>query len=507
MLFNSPEFLFCYLPLVLAGFALASRLGRNAVVGWLGLMSLAFYAYWRPAFLFLLLGSILANFLISRLIWRYREQPTQKFWLITGIVLNLGALGYFKYLFPLLHFAHDLFHLQHVFGNVILPLGISFFTFTQIAYLIDLAQDAAEPQDLLSYVLFVTFFPHLIAGPILHHGEIMPQFAPGRKFALRLDDFSLGLSWFILGLCKKVLIADHFSGYADTAFAHPASLTTGAAWLGVINYAMQLYFDFSGYSDMALGLARMISIELPINFDSPYKAADIIDFWSRWHMTLTRYLTMYLYNPMSLAINRRRVAKGKPVSRKATKTLPGFVALVATPTLATMFLAGIWHGAGLQFLIFGTLHGIYLSINHAWRIFKREGSATTRIISSVPVGVGLTFLAVLVAQVFFRAASSADAWTLLTRLAGWHGTALAAAEPLTLGKHALVALLFLPVVWFCPNTQEILGQTKSVRKNVFGSLKLAQWRPNLLWATSLGCAFIAVLWYMTNTSSFLYFQF
>jgi alginate O-acetyltransferase complex protein AlgI len=509
MLFNSPAFLFVYLPLTLAGFALFSKFGRTPVVSWLAFMSLAFYGYWKPIFLLLLLGSILVNYACASLIWRSRDRAgVQKFWLTAGIVVNLGALCYFKYLFPLLHFFHDAFHLGHDFGSVILPLGISFFTFTQIAYLIDLAGGTAEPQSFVSYVLFVTFFPHLIAGPILHHGEIMPQFAEGRSFSLKLPDVAVGLSWFILGLCKKVLIADHLSQYADAAYAHPAGLPMGYAWLGALNYTVQLYFDFSGYSDMAVGLGRMFSIELPYNFDSPYKAASIIEFWSRWHMTLTRYIQLYLYNPMSMRINRARIAKGKPLTRAARKSLAGFSEMVAMPTIVTMFLAGVWHGAGLTFILFGILHGIFLSVNHAWRIFRREGSLVTRTISWQPLSVLLTFIAVIVGQIFFRAQSTADALHLLAGMAGFNGIAARAAMPAALySNHGYLAILLLPVIWFFPNTQEILGQAKAVRGNIFRFAAVPFWRPNLMWATSLAVAFVAALWYMTDTSSFLYFQF
>ncbi|MFY9935988.1 MAG: MBOAT family O-acyltransferase [Silvibacterium sp.] len=528
MLFNSPEFLFCYLPIVLAGFAVAGRFGRLPVVCWLAFMSLVFYGYWRPAFLFLLVGSIIVNFTCSRLIWKFQARPAiQKACLVAGVSLNLGALFYYKYLFSLLHFLDGVGVLHHSFGNVILPLGISFFTFTQIAYLIDLAQGAAEPQSFISYVLFVTFFPHLIAGPILHHGEIMPQFAKGRDFSLKWNDVALGLSWFILGLCKKVLIADRIARFADSTFAQPAGLPLLSAWLGVLNYAVQLYFDFSGYSDMALGLARMFSIELPFNFNSPYKSPSVIEFWQRWHMTLSRYLTVYLYNPMSLSISRRRLIKGKPTSRKATRTLAGFSSMVALPTIATMFLAGIWHGAGLQFIIFGVLHGVYLTMNHAWRIFRREGTVVAKIIEWRPVSVLLTFFAVCIAAVFFRAASTHDALRLLAGMFGANGLGLPApviaklgtalpgllhvpflAAPMLLlsGKAFLVLALF-PVVWFLPNTQEILGQAKGEHSDITGFTKIALWRPNLAWATSLGMVMIAVLWYMTDTSSFLYFQF
>src|SRR5271169_3353436 len=283
MLFNSPVFLFCFLPIVMVGFAIAGRFGRTAVISWLAVMSLVFYAYWRPAFLVLLLASVAMNYGFSRCLWRFREQPRMQLWLLTlGVTANLAILAYFKYFFPLLNFISDFLGIGTELNNVVLPLGISFFTFTQIAYLVDLSQDAADPQDFVGYVLFVTFFPHLIAGPILHHREIMPQFARIRKFLINWNDLTMGFSWFILGLCKKVLIADRLSAAADAAFAHSAGLSMTASWLGVLNYALQLYFDFSGYSDMAMGLARMFSIEFPFNFDSPYKASSIIDFWSRW---------------------------------------------------------------------------------------------------------------------------------------------------------------------------------------------------------------------------------
>jgi alginate O-acetyltransferase complex protein AlgI len=506
VLFNSPEFLFWYLPIVLAGFVLLGRFGRTAVVSWLAFMSLVFYAYWRPAFLFLLLGSILANYLCSRLIWgNHSRARVQNAILILGVAGNLATLAYFKYFFPILHFANDTFGFQADVGNVILPLGISFFTFTQIAYLIDLSQEAAEPQSLISYTLFVTFFPHLIAGPILHHSEIMPQFSRKSGFALKWNDLAIGLSWFILGLCKKVLLADRLSPYADATFAHMGGLTIAGAWLGVLNYSLQLYFDFSGYSDMAIGLARMFSIEFPFNFDSPYKSRNIIDFWSRWHMTLTRYLTLYLYNPFSMWINRRRLAANKPNSRKAQRTIVGFFSLVATPTLMTMFLAGVWHGAGFQFIVFGMLHGMYLTVNHAWRIFYKPGTMVSRIFAWQPVGVTLTFLAVLVGQIFFRASSTHDALLILAALGGWKDIDHTATQSLPF--HEYFVLCLLPVIWFCPNTQEILGQATTVRASILDRISVLRWQPNWVWALSLGILFAGVLWYMTDTTSFLYFQF
>ncbi len=339
MLFNSYEFLFYFLPATLLGYVVACRLGRGAVIGWLALASIFFYGYWKPAFLVLLAVSILLNFTCSLLILKMTDRVKWKRLVLGGgIAANLLLLGYYKYFFPLLNFLHG-----HGIGGkewpgVLLPLGISFFTFTQIGYLIDLSQGSAERQSFIDYVLFVTFFPHLIAGPILHHSEIMPQFTAERH-QVNLSDLAVGCTWFVMGLFKKVAIADVMAKTADPAFGNPGSLTFLHAWGGLLSYALQLYFDFSGYSDMALGLARMFSIEFPLNFDSPYKAKNMAEYWQRWHMTLTRYLNLYLYNPISLWVVRRRVAAGKKVSRKVAATPEGFLNMIAFPTMTTMFFS------------------------------------------------------------------------------------------------------------------------------------------------------------------------
>jgi alginate O-acetyltransferase complex protein AlgI len=513
MLFNSFGFLFVFLPLTLAGYQLASVMGRRAVVLWLGLMSLVFYGVWRREFLWLLGASIVFNFVCSRLIARWRERDrlcSAAMW--AGVCGNLLLLFFYKYLFPTLTGLGELLRLHHTFAAVLLPLGISFFTFTQIGYLIDLRQGAAEAQDLPEYLLFVTFFPHLIAGPILHHSEIMPQFREERRYGLRAEDLSVGLTWFIMGLFKKVMIADTMAPFADAAFAQPHALGVLPAWIGVLSYTMQLYFDFSGYSDMAIGLARMVSIRFPMNFASPYKAANIIDFWSRWHMTLTRYVTLYLYNPMSLWVNRRRLAKGKKVSRKGSATLEGFTSMVAFPTMVTMIIIGIWHGAGTQFLLFGLFHGVYLTVNHAWRIFRkkpvaaREGHRLGQL--NYAASVLLTLLCVIVGQVLFRANSTPDAFRLLASMAGSGG----------LGAHAVGALhkpmlLLLPLfaaVWLLPNTQQILARFESdagtmPQQDVLGRWLL--WRPGVVWALTMAAAFIVCMAFMEDTSRFLYFQF
>ncbi len=455
--------------------------------------------------------------------------------LFLGVTLNLLALFYFKYLYKTLLLLKAL-HLASVHPHpILLPIGISFFTFTQISYLVDLAQGQAERQDFLSYLLFVTFFPHLIAGPILHHKEMMPQFgrirpeddahsidealtpvAPARRFALKSEDVSLGLTWFLMGLAKKVLIADKLAPTADIAFSHAGSLTAASAWTGVIVYSMQIYFDFSGYSDMALGLARIFSIRFPLNFDSPYKATSVTEYWQRWHITLTRYITLYLYNPLLLGVQRRRTNAGRKVSRKALATFGGFTSMVAYPTLITMLLTGMWHGAGLQFLIFGFIHGIYLTANQAWRHFRpREYSAppTGALRFAMMIGV---YLQVTFALIFFRADSLHAAIAMLHNMVGSHGFG-----PLGALLDGALAFALFPVVWFLPNTQQILGQepvrsfrpqlspsasfpTPEVTPALFSRLR---WTPNIRWAVLMAVVFFAVLANLDSSTSFLYFQF
>ncbi len=530
MLFNSYEFLCVFLPVTLLGYQVASRWNRQAVVIWLTLMSLVFYGYWRPEYLLLLCGSILFNYFSGSLISRQIPNRINSGVLLAiAIGVNLAALCYYKYLFPTLNFMAAITGRSHHWHDIVLPLGISFFTFTQIAYLIDLQQEAVRQQDLASYALFATFFPHLIAGPILHHAEVMPQFQQSKRYGLRADDMAVGFSWFAMGLFKKVILADNFAPGADAAFESIHRLSAPAAWAGVLSYALQLYFDFSGYSDMALGLARMFSIDFPLNFSSPYKAASITDFWQRWHMTLTRYINAYLYNPTFLWINRRRLAKGRKVSRKAMATPEGFASMVALPTMFSLFLAGIWHGAGVQFLIFGLLHGSYLSINQAWRTFRitrpnplppSKLRARLNYVSSAL----LTFAAVCVAHVFFRSANVWQAFSFVASMGGLHyhpaaavvqaiaQTTAAPSPPYrpSLGRWALLLAGYV-IVWGFPNTQQILLKFKPAitvtKHDTEPGLIHLFWRPTAAWAIVLGAVFLYTVIRMENPSSFLYFQF
>lgn len=539
MLFNSLRFLFIFLPITMVGFHVLGRYGRRPVIAWLAGMSVVFYAAWNKVYVLFLLGSILVNYVVAYAIGDAPEGSQRRKNLLTlGIALNLLALFYFKYLFKLL-LTIKVLHLANINPHpVLLPLGISFFTFTQISYLVDLAQGQAERQDFLSYLLFVTFFPHLIAGPILHHKEMMPQFGrirpedeaktldealspvpPARRFALKPEDVSLGMTWFLMGLAKKVLIADKLAPTADIAFRNAGSLSAANAWTGLIVYSMQLYFDFSGYSDMALGLARIFSIRFPLNFDSPYKATSVTEYWQRWHMTLTRYITLYLYNPILLSVQRQRLASGKKTSRKALATFGGFTSMVAYPTMVTMLLTGIWHGAGMQFIVFGLIHGVYLTANQAWRHFRQRGhnappppkpAGFTRLALMAGVYLQVTF-----ALIFFRSDSMASAFALIKAMLGHSGFGHFD-EPVI----ATLALALFPVVWFLPNTQQILGQetgpggiatlpgTSNVNNvpapTLFPGLR---WRPNVGWAVMMAVLFFAVLANLDSTTSFLYFQF
>ena len=310
----------------------------------------------------------------------------------------------------------------------------------------------------------------------------------------------MGLTWFIMGLFKKVMVADMLAPYANSVFDAPANQTLATAWIGALNYMLELYFDFSGYSDMAIGLARMFSIRFPLNFNSPYKATSVIDFWSRWHMTLTRYITLYLYTPLSLAVSRSRLAAGKKVSKKAARTFGGFIEMIAYPTIVTMFLAGIWHGAGTQFMVFGLIFGITMTLEHAWNLIRTPRQVSPKLYLNVLSVLRVNLIA-LVAFVFFRSASTGAALSLLRSMAGMNGDRQLSVQPLS-----LMVFLLLPVVWFLPNTQQILAESASGNDSA-PTRRGLHWKPSPAWALVIACAFFLSLIYMGTGSTFLYFQF
>ncbi|MEZ5493488.1 MAG: MBOAT family O-acyltransferase [Pseudomonadales bacterium] len=347
MLFNSYQFIWLFLPVALAGFFLAARFRHEAAAAWLALCSLFFYGYWDVHYIPLLLLSITVNYQIGKQISNHIEKQAAqraKLWLIIGLVFDLGLLAHYKYTNFFLDNWVALTGSTVDFPNIILPLGISFFTFTQIAYLADCHKGIVKERNPVHYLLFITYFPHLIAGPILHHRQMMPQFAHAKTYRISQENIAIGLTIFAIGMFKKMAIADPLAEFVGPVFAvskHPGLLSTEEAWLGALAYCLQLYFDFSGYSDMAIGLSRLFGIKLPLNFNSPYKSTSIIDFWRRWHMTLSQFLRDYLY--ISLGGNR------KDKTRRHINLL------------LTMLLGGLWHGAGWTFIIWGGLHGVYIS--------------------------------------------------------------------------------------------------------------------------------------------------
>ena len=349
MLFNSYEFIFIFLPItfLLYFYLLSQRLILGAKI-FLVIASLFFYGYWNFSYVPLILLSIFVNYSVGlSLVNHEKIKLSSKSILIFGILFNVGLLGYFKYTDFLLENFNGIFGSNIPLPHIILPLGISFFTFTQIAFLVDAYRKEAKEYSLVNYMLFVTYFPHLLAGPILHHKEMMPQFASKYNWVKNYRNIALGLFIFSIGLFKKVVIADTFAPWATAGFDTATTLNLIEAWATSLSYTFQLYFDFSGYCDMAIGISLMFNIKLPINFNSPYKALSIQDFWRRWHMTLSRFLRDYIYIP--LGGNRKGEFR------------------TYTNLLATFLIGGLWHGAGWTFIIWGALHGIALAIHRFWQ--------------------------------------------------------------------------------------------------------------------------------------------
>jgi len=436
MLFSSAPFLFGFLPAVILMVWLSERYaGTRLTLSLLVFVSLFFYAWWNPPYLILLVVSVLANYGFGISLSRSPSRSLLSF----AIIFNLSLIAYFKYAGFFADSVNATTGTSFDLGAITLPLAISFFTFQQIAYQVDVYQGKVRDTDFLHYCLFVTFFPQLIAGPIVHHKEIISQFEERKKFNLCLDNFVAGGLIFAIGLYKKVVIADGMAPFADSVFDQALEgPNVFEAWGGALAYTMQIYFDFSGYSDMAIGLARIFGIKLPANFASPYKASNIVDFWKNWHMTLSRFLRDYLYIP--LGGNRhgdmRRYAN----------------------LLITMILGGLWHGANWTFVFWGGLHGAFLMINHFWRKVRGvdgRSSSTNRPIERT-MGCALTFVVVVVAWVFFRADNWGDAIAIIEGMTGLNGLGSLDGQWQLLDSDLYLWLVvLLPVIWLAPNTQEL----------------------------------------------------
>jgi D-alanyl-lipoteichoic acid acyltransferase DltB (MBOAT superfamily) len=497
MLFNSFEFIFAFLPASLIGFFLVARFaGRNAAVVFLALASMFFYAWWRPIYLLLIVAEVCMNFGLGRLLQGQRDRGDASPWLLRGaIALNLLILGYFKYTLFLVGILNEVAGADIVLAAIILPLGISFHTFQQIAYLVDVARGSVPRYRFWDYVLFVTFYPQLIAGPIVHHNEVLPQIQDRDLTRFRLDNLCLGASIFAVGLFKKTVIADTLAQVATPAFAVASQGSVGleTGWLGALAYTLQLYFDFSAYSDMAIGLARMFNITLPPNFDSPYKATNIADFWRRWHMTLSRFLRDYLYIP--LGGNRRGPSRAM------------------LNVMVTMLLGGLWHGAGWTFVAWGGLHGVYIV---AHRLVRQSGLFARILPLELPrrlIGQAVTLLLVVIAWVFFRATDFASAWHMLTGMFSGGRDAVEVAfgvdKPWPVVIAAAVLALFAPNVidLFAPFHPVLEVDRPNPRRLLFPLGRL-QWKPGLAWGLVAGAWLsLGALAILGWQSEFLYFQF
>ena len=506
MLFNSYIFLLVFLPSAVISFYALNRLSRTLAILSLVAFSLVYYAYWNAAYVPLLLATVPVNYALGRRIQAAAgRRRAARLLLILGVAGNLGLLAYFKYA----HFIAGLVGMAGGIGSIVLPLAISFYTFQQIMYLVDSFRGDVPREGLLQYSLYVTFFPHLIAGPLVHHREMMPQFSTRTRKGLQLDDISVGLVIFFIGLAKKVLIADELAPFVTPVFSSAASGQTPdsySAWCAVLGYTFQIYFDFSGYSDMAVGAARLFGIRLPINFFSPYRATSIIDFWRWWHMTLSRLLRNYLYIP--LGGNRQ----GK--FRRYLNLM------------VTMLLGGLWHGAGWTFIVWGGLHGAYLIVNHAWRALRERlgwqgDSRAWRLAART-----LTFLAVMLAWVFFRSEDLPSAFRMLAAMGGAGGWSVpartfspeteaawgVAVSSLPL-RPLFLCVVLLGVAWLAPNTYQITRHFSSaiLPKGLDlgpGGRRSLVWRPSAAWAlatAALACG--SLLGMLSARSEFLYWQF
>ncbi len=501
MLFNSFDFIFVFLPVVWT----ASRLARKAggmrlALAAISLASLIFYAMWNVRYLPILLGSIAVNFWLGRQILRARDhsnQPASKRWFVAGLCFNLLVLGCFKYSYFIASNLAALAGAEPPFAPIVLPLAISFVTFQKIAYLADCRRGAVLRHDALNYLFFVSFFPQLIAGPIVHHRALIAQVDPAANPLFRQPAArASAMFFFAAGLFKKVVLADSLARYVTPVFELARHQTPSSldAWQGMLGYTLQLYFDFSGYSDMAIGLALLFGFRLPVNFASPYQAASLIDFWRRWHMTLSAFFRDYVYVPLG----GNREGRGRHYRN----------------LLITMLLGGLWHGAGWTFIVWGAAHGFLLLCNHAWRALLERAAGLAAIWRACPrlVPAALTFACVALGWVVFRAPDLTAAGRLFAALpptGSWSAPTWPDAADLFeafLAARPPAAWLWigvgLAIVWTMPN---------AARLAAYDPTPNAPWlaRPGLKLGLLTGVAFWAALKWMAvqPPTEFLYFNF
>jgi alginate O-acetyltransferase complex protein AlgI len=488
MLFNSYEFLFAFLPLVFLLFFALGKKSHQAAAAFLGFTSLIFYAWFSTKALPILIGSIVINYMFGLKISAARK----KGWLTTAIIFNLTLLSFFKYANFFIDNTNTLLNSsQTIYAlNIALPIGISFFTFTQIAFLVDCYQGKVKEKNFIHYLLFVTYFPHLIAGPVLHHAQMMPQFAKKETYVIDYEKISLGILIFTIGLAKKILIANPLGEYADSFFNGinaTSSPSFANAWLGTLAYTFQIYFDFSGYTDMAIGISLLFGINLPINFNAPYQATNIIEFWRRWHISLSNFLKDYLYIPLG--------GNKKGTSHRYINLM------------ITMILGGFWHGANWTFVLWGLAHGILLSLNHYWRSLAISQKFNIKFLK--PIFWFATFITICLTWVLFRVDDVQHLQPVYSGLVGLNGFEnlkinWAFAEHLKASRlYELLTFSFLIIY---------LGKPSHLLLN-----QLRQWHQKTMWLpTQLKFNAVAVISFIFmmycinmvgNYNPFLYFQF
>ncbi len=520
MLFNSFPFLFGFLPLTLVlTYAAGRRRTPTLAKLTLAVLSLGFYAWWRPIYLWLLLFSIAFNYLVGDQIQRAVTTERGRrvsILLIFGLIVDIGMLGWFKYANFFVDNANALAGTHWQLERIALPLAISFYTFQKIAYLVDSARGEARRMTVLDFTLFASFFPQLIAGPIVHYKEVVPQLQGLLFGKLVWRNILVGLTIVSIGLFKKTVIADTLSGYADSLFAMAdtkQSIELFSGWLAAIVYTLQVYFDFSGYSDMAIGLGRMFGVKLPLNFHSPLRAANIADYWRRWHMTLQRMIYSYVFQPLSLFLIRG-------TWRLGLTGWGAFAVSVGFPTFLTFLIVGIWHGAGWTFVAFGAMHAVYVSIFEIWRerrtrlqrkLRKAKMKLSEPGVAERAFAHVLTLIAILYANVMFRAKTVLGATAVWAGMTGLRGAS--ADFSIVTWDLSATLLICVAMVAFFTNTQQIMSRFDPAYnwnewRDIAPPLISWTWRPNTVGLVLAGAVlFFGVMFIQRGQAIFLYFNF
>ena len=506
MAFSSFQFILIFLPLCYAGFLLVHRLlGWNGVFPYLALASLVFYAQFSLILVAILATSVVVNFVLGRLIIELNEKRSAASMVTTfAVITNLAALGYFKYTNFFIDVANQVSGSGFSHLDIILPIGISFYTFIQIGYLLEAYNGTAEKVSFSRYALFATFFPCVTAGPLVLQREMFRQMEEKNGPAFTSVAVAVGLTLFGIGVFKKVILADSIAPFANIAFddvAAGAAIGMAMAWIGSLCYAFQLYFDFSGYSDMAIGIAFMFGIKLPLNFNSPFKATSISDFWRRWHMTMTRFFTTYIYTPSAMKQTRRAMQLQYSPWRK-------FLHASAIPVTYTFIVAGIWHGAGWTFVIYGLIHGLALAVNHGWREFKMPDPGPV-------LGWTLTMAVVVSGLVVFRAPDLGVAGSILASMWGLGALFADATATRWVSMDMTWPLIMIAVYGLialkAPNSQEILRSQwvscDPAPKETATEQQIWRWQPTAGWAAAAGMVLVIAFTSLGDSSNFLYYQF